>query len=201
MTPLSLINPLVCPPDGFRYVFSEDGYLVHAWTFTDWIQLATNHLLANDVPVPPDLAGQMQTQLCRTLPPGWCNFDDPLRPRVSTSLDWSAVQQGLATFTRWFLSKKTVPPQEAERRALVCSRCYLNVQIQGCAGCQRVVEEVVKGHATKYDFALRGCAVCKCVLKAKVHVPQEILDRENTKLQDLYPDFCWLKKGGDNYRA
>jgi hypothetical protein len=176
------------------------GFTAHAWTYTDWVQAEIDHLQINLREVPIDLAAQMEDQLCQTLDPGWCMFDDPARPRVSTELTWSDMTRGLQTFGRWLSGGlKTVEQSEADRRALVCSRCYLNVHIEGCSNCQKLVKEVSGSLSSKHDASLKGCAVCKCVLKVKVHLPIDILGTETHKLQHLYPDFCWQKKGGLNY--
>jgi hypothetical protein len=193
-----------CPPEGYRYVFPTDGHVSHAWTYTDWIQDAINHLQANKEEIPPDLAETMEHQLCLTLPPGWCNYDDDNRPRATTVLYWGDIQAGLETFAR--IAKEVVSGRfhfasqtESERRALICSRCYLNTNVSGCSACHKLAKEVVGSRTTKYDFALKACAACKCLLKAKVHFPIESLDIENERMQALYPEHCWLKHNGPNY--
>lgn len=189
-----------CPPDGFRYVDPVDGYLSHAWAYVDWVELQRSHLNANNREIPANLGALMQDQLCQSLPPGWCLYDDPSRPRPSTVLSWNDVSAGIKTFTRWIAKgAKFVEQREAERRAVICSRCYLNVNVQGCSGCQKAVVELVGDRKTHYDTALRSCAVCKCFLKAKVHFPIDTLDTQSEKAQELYPDFCWLNKESENY--
>lgn len=191
-----------CPPDGFRYVDPVDGYITHAWTYVDWVNEQAAHLKANNRTVPLDLGAQMQTQLCQTLPPGWCMYDDPSRLRPSTSLSWNDVVSGVATFARWIKNGcKYVAQIEADRRAEICSRCYLNVNVQGCSGCQAALQEVVRDKHSKFDNALRTCAVCKCFLRAKVHFPIDTLDTHSEKAQELYPGFCWLNKTSENYRG
>lgn len=200
MNRLCLTNRMVCPPEPyFRYVFPEDGYAATGTTYDGWMTEAAMHAQANNLkgPDPAD----MEEQLCRTLPPGWCNYDDPNRPRALLSLGWEDVMGALNTFKNWIAGGVRVVEQgEADRRALVCAHCYFNTHVSGCAACQKLVAEVVGQLKTKYDFALKSCAVCKCVLRAKVHFPYETLDRENEKLQELYPDHCWLKKTGPNYQ-
>jgi hypothetical protein len=201
MMKLSLINPTVCPPDGFRYVFPTDGFVVHQWTYDAWLDQAKSHLQANGAPLPADLQSQLEDQLCKTLPDGWCLYDDPSRPRVSTSLGWNDVMGGLKTFGTWIAQGCSFVDQtEADRRALICSRCYMNTNVQGCASCQKLVAETVGNKKSKYDFALKTCAVCKCFLRAKIHFPITTLDKSSAQ-QELYPEFCWLKKGGENYRG
>ena len=205
MPKLALIKPQgPCPPDGFRYVFPEDGWVCHAWSYNDWIALAKAHLQANNQQVPQELEVIMQDQLCQSLPPGWCNYDNDQRPRASTSLGWGDVLVGIKTFSEW-ISKgaQFVSQEEADRRALVCSRCYLNVNVTGCSSCQKMVEEVVRGQKTKYDFALKACGVCMCFLRAKVHFPLEILENNATEhSRAVYPQisWCWLNKNSENYK-
>ena len=204
MSRLSLINPWrgACPPDGYRWVDPLDGWISHAWDYGTWVEQAVKHYRVNERAVPDDLGEQMQEQLCLTLPPGWCNYDDPNRPRVNPSLDWNDVQRGIATFGRWIAQgAKFADQAEAERRAAICTRCYLNVQVSECAACQAMVQEVVRNRSTRSDYALRACAVCKCMLRAKVHFPTNILDRENASVQQMYPGHCWLNKNSDNYHA
>jgi hypothetical protein len=129
-------------------------------------------------------------------------YDDPNRPRVSTSIGWDDVARGLETFKDWVRSGfAKVDQSEAERRAEICTRCFMNVQVQGCSGCMKLVAEVSGKLKTESDSALKSCAVCKCFLKVKVHFPlQLLLDNEDEKLQSIYPEHCWLKKGGENMR-
>jgi hypothetical protein len=200
-TKQQLIKVNNVPPDGFRWVDPLDGFVAHAWSYDAWLDLSKAHFQANNRAIPPTLEADMQDQLCQTLPPDWCNFDDPNRPRVSTSLEWADVLNGLRTFASWITGgAQYVTSEEANRRALICSRCYLNTNVTGCASCHKLVADVTKNRHTKYDFALKACAACKCLLQAKVHFPIETLDR-NPTVQELYPSFCWLKKGGENYRG
>jgi len=173
--------------------------VAHAWAYNDWIPLQKAHLTANGREIPIDLEVQMQDQLCKTLPPNWCSYDDPNRPRPTVNLGWNDVIDGLTTFASWIAGGcQYVNQSEADRRALICSKCYLNVNVEGCSNCHKAVAEVTKSRHSKYDFALKACAACKCLLKAKIHFPIETLDKAGTD-QQLFPDFCWLKKGGENY--
>jgi hypothetical protein len=203
MSRLSLINPQgPCPPDGFRYVDPVDGWECHAWSYNDWVELYTRHLQANGREVPCLVGLLMQDQLCRTLPPGWCNYDDPGRRRASGSLDWGDMAAGVATFTRWIAAgAEYVSQDEASRRALICSRCYLNMNISGCSNCHKAAAEVTKNRKTKYDFALKGCGACKCLLSAKVHFPVDILNKDMRNVQEIYPSHCWAKQTSPNYRG
>lgn len=200
-TRLCLINTMGdCPPEGYRYVDPVSGFVAHAWTYTDWLDVERRHLYANNREIPATLEADMQEQICKTLPPGWCLYDDPNRRRPSPIVYFSDVTAGLKTFARWIASgMKYVTQAEADRRASICAKCYLNVDVQGCAGCAQAVKEVIGDKKSRYDFALRSCAVCKCFLKAKVHFPMATLSSDSDAHQDMYPDFCWLKKEGENF--
>ena len=202
MNKLCLIDRTICPPEPyFRYVFPEDGYEALATTHDGWMTQAGMHAQANGLASPSSI--EMEEQLCRTLPPGWCRYDDPNRPRPLVSLGWEDVVGALNVFKSWLTGGlKTVDQAEADRRALVCSRCYLNTNVTGCAGCQKLVGEVVGNLKTKYDFALKSCAVCKCVLRAAVHFPVDVMTgHENASNQEMYPSHCWKKIGGENHES
>ena len=202
MPSLEFINRNVCPPDGFRYLVPETGYICHAWTYDAWVEDARHHYTGNNMAIPDNLETLMQQQLCQTLPPGWCNYDDPNRPRANLSLNWDDVKGALSTFSAWISQGCSyVPKEEAERRALICSRCYMNTNVGGCSACQAAVKAVTGLRSTKYDQFLRACGVCKCLLKAKVHFPLSTLHKSPGVMQELYPEFCWLKKDGTNYRG
>jgi len=203
MPRLSLINALrgPVPPDGYRYVDPESGFLSHSFDYTDWVDKERNHLKANGKEVPHDLNDQMEEQLCKTLPPGWCNYDDPHRNRPLMQIEWPDVLRASETFARWVAGgMELVDQQEAERRATICTRCYFNVQMGGCSACQAAIQRLSVNLTSKHDSYLKSCAVCKCYLKAKVHFPLKALDTGENKLQEMYPEFCWLKKGGPNYK-
>lgn len=198
MPRLKLFNPSVCPPNGFRYVFPQDGWVDHAWDYATWFQQAKDHARANNLREPN--VDDLEEQLCLTLPPGWCNYDDPNRPRPNTELDWNDVLRGVDAYSQYVLKGfAQVDKDEADRRALICSRCYLNVNISGCSACRAVADKLASQFNSKYDYALKYCAACKCTLRAKVHFPLDILDREGAEVKQLYPEHCWLNKNGPNY--
>ena len=202
-TLLRLINEWgACPPNGYRYVDPLDGFVAHAWTYVDWVAIEEQHLRANEREIPDNLGVIMQDQLCQSLDPGWCLYDDPKRKRPSVVMGWDDVAKGVKTFGKWIVGGcKYVSQAEAERRAIICSRCYLNVNVEGCSGCREAVKQIVTDRHTKHDAALRACGVCKCFLRAKVHFPISTLDTESSGVQEMYPGFCWLNKNSENFHA
>lgn len=199
---LKLTSYREVPPDGYRFVDPDTGHVTVKEDVISWVQAAIAHRKANSLEVPANFQAIMEHQFCQVLPAGWCDFDDPNRPRVDMRFslrdvwNWAEAHLNL-------LTDKFVDQPEAERRAKICSSCYMNVEGQGCTGCQRVATlfttELAK-RKTQSDPFLKSCAVCKCFLRAKVHFPLTIAEaHDTTEIQSMFPSFCWRKKGGENY--
>jgi hypothetical protein len=185
-------------------VFPDDGFVVHAWSYDAWVQVARDHLTGNNKPIPDDLQQQMEEQLCMGLEPGWCLYDNDLRPRLNTSLDWGDVANALTTFSTWLShGAKFVDKAESERRALICSRCHLNVNVSGCSNCHKLVQEVIGQRSSKYDYALKACGICHCMLRAKIHFEINDLAKDLHKHKDMYLQVphCWMNENGQNFKS
>jgi len=196
-----LLKPDIVPPDGFKYRHPETGHWSVAETHDDWITRAYEHLKGNGLTVPPNLRQVMEEQLCAILPEGHCEEFDPNRVEPLTRIHRGDVLDGMKVFATWaFKGSPFVAQDEADRRASICANCYLNVQVQGCSSCHQIADELTKKATTKLDDRLIACAVCKCLLRAKVHFPLAVLETTDSEWkQNTYPDFCWLKRGGKNY--
>lgn len=203
---MQLLNYRETPPGFYRYVPPETGVEIMAWDVDSWVRRTRNHLEANNIPVPIDLQQRMEDQLCQVLPPGWCEFDSPDRPRVDTRLSWGDVESASATFGTWISEGRPLVEQaEAERRARICSTCYLNSRATGCgASCRallRTLFGLLTNRKTSVDDRLQNCSVCRCMTKLKVHFPLDLIEANDQRdLQPMFPSFCWLKRGGDNYK-
>jgi hypothetical protein len=203
MQRLKDINTVPPEPVFFRFIHPETGHTSQAQTYQAWLQEAYQHRISNALPIPVDFPAQMEDQLCTTLPAGWCAGVDPNRPIIDMRFglrqvkDWATAQLKL-------LVTGFVPQEEAERRAKICAGCPLNINAQGCVGCQDVAglfAKVLGGRKTASDGYLRNCANCRCYLQAMVHFPQEILDRSHVSInQSAWPSFCWNKIGGSDYK-
>lgn len=194
------------PPDGYRYTFPETGHTIKSWSITAWVDKAREHLEANNLPVPDNLQAIMEDQLCNLLPVTWCEYTDPDRPRIDTRFSWADVEQGSKTLFEWVKQGLPLVSQdEAERRAKICANCYANVRADGCGqSCRELIRAIIGifvSRQTSVDFRLNACGVCKCVLKNKVHVPLEVIEKyDNPSFQAMFPNFCWLRKDSDNYK-
>lgn len=203
---LRLINRDHSPPDFFRYRHAETGWLSKAVDHYNWIREITGHRKGNNLP--PITAGQAEDQLCQTLPPGWCEHDDGERSGrswVNTRLSWHQIVEGAKAYLAFIASGfDSVPQPEANRRAAICSSCFLNVQVQGCGSCLKLASLVtgtVAGKTTPHDdyLANKACAACGCPSRSIVHFPMNLLDQADTsEKQGAYTDFCWRKIGSSN---
>lgn len=190
------------PPDGYKFVHPETGHTTWAEDIDTWLAKAIEHRKANNLDIPPNLLAKMEDQLCEILPPGFCQYDDPQRPRVD-------MRFGLRDVMAWaeahlkILGDNFVFQEEAERRAKICATCYMNVEGQGCRGCSQVATLFTNKLAirkTSADPLLKSCAACKCFLRSAVHFPLTILESvHKSEVQMLLPSFCWQKENGVNY--
>ncbi len=201
-----LINRQEGPPvdaqgHSFRYVHSETGHKSYGNDYISWLQAVREHIRANNLPMPDNLAAICEDQLCATLPPHLCLYEsgDPLP--TDTRIAFQDVVDWIKAVGKKILGGLTfVDKSEAERRAGICVSCYYNVTIVGgCGGgCKKLIEFMTPGMAglkTTQDTRLRSCGVCKCFNSVQVHFPLDALTEDDTvDRQAAYPAFCWKKK-------
>lgn len=195
-----------CPPDGLRYVH-ETGYVSTAIDSYNWFANIQAHRVANNL---PEISlEQAEAQLCETLPPGWCTHSLPeqrSRPWVNTRLRWRDIVEGTKAYIALMVSGfQTVSQEEADRRAAICSGCFLKITPQGCGSCvklSRIIVMDIAGKKTQHDsfIANQACGACACPLQPIVHFPLALLERaDNDAKQTAFTSFCWRKKDGENY--
>lgn len=162
------------------------------------------HRRANNLSLEPNMMAVAENQLCDSIPPEWCDHaEDALK--VNTRFTLSDLRDGMKAF---FAIAKSgfnfVEQEEADRRAYICAGCPLNVSVEGCGNCNKIAGLIVGDVAqrkTPYDNKLRACAVCHCNCAAAVHFPMAALETTDTpEKQAGYPEFCWRKREGRNYR-
>jgi hypothetical protein len=197
---LRYVDISTCPPGGYTFKVEQTGRLFHAWTWAALTSLVTEHLRANDIPIPADLDARMQDYGCRTMPPGVC---DEYGPRTSffagLRLTFSVLLEGTKAVGSWILSGKEMVSQEhADRRSTVCYSCPMNKTARDCAPCKlpvihALIEQLIGDARSEKHDNLEGCAVCGCALKVKVWVPIQHIAKGTMNKQD-YPDACWVKQ-------
>lgn len=192
---LRLKDSNVTPPDKFRYKF-PDGHTIYAFGKEDWRDGVVKYATDNGYPVPT--IEEMEHQLCQTLSGEWCTGGDQYS-FVSNRFTLNDFLRGMKTLGEFAISGQVVSPDIAEARAMVCSRCILNMDVPGCATCTGMANAVVaiKGaKQTKVDHLLKVCGVCRCSNEAKVWLPIESISKSTTpEMLEQYKrvDECWQK--------
>lgn len=158
------------------------------------------HLVANGHEVPPNYREWIEDLICQqgSLDGTICAEIPKEMPEQVKTLTWAIAERFIKTI--WGLSKssnkpKLVPLVEAERRATICAKCPLNVELaipcKGCRGLIKRAAEVLGGRTTSLDKKLESCAACGCDLKLKVHISNEIIDKAEARKNPDYAPGCW----------
>lgn len=143
------------------------------------------------------------------LSPGWedrvCNkvCEDPTMssccsggPGYTRKIMSGDLRRFLVVVTKWVKGGgQLVDRSLAEKRAAICAECPQNVPVRGCMGCSGVIPKLLKlvgDSTTSLDDKLQGCNVCGCQLKAKVHLPAEVMV-DGPDDADRFPSHCWIK--------
>lgn len=183
MSRLRLLPTGMTVPDKFRFICPIDGHLIegHMDTF-NWFKAIRKHYADNGYPIPDDIESIAEDQLCQMLGGEWCRYEDGTKPErfLSRRVNLENILAGTRVFVEFVKQgRPLVSQEEANRRALICSRCYALDTVSGCGSCTgltQVVSLVLGAKATAYDNALEGksCLACKCAAKANVWVPVEV---------------------------
>ncbi len=183
------------PPDKFRYVF-PDGFKVHAFGRDEWREKIVAYATDNNYPIPT--VEECEDQLCRTLSGEWCIGGDEYS-FVSNRFTFDDFLRGMKTLSEFFVKDQVVSQEVAESRALICSRCVLNMTVPGCVGCTGLANAVVaiKGaKSTKHDHLLKSCGICLCANEAQIWLPIETLAKSTSpEMLEKYKRVgeCWKK--------
>lgn len=196
-----LIEPDTVPPDGYRYFQPETRVTVRGGDYYDLFLKVKQHRVANNIPLGAQWQDEVEDQLCRALPPGFCKQTDPNRDKVNvmTRVTWTDIEHGTSVMVNWALAGLPYVDQAlAEERADICTRCFYNVQIQercgGCGALVNLVHRAIGGRKTASDPLLRSCAVCKCSNAVQVHFPIDQLAKGvPPEMLKQFPDWCWKK--------
>jgi hypothetical protein len=163
---LKPVTDSITVPDDFTYRFPQDGFVVRHPVRAAWFDLIDRHYRDNGYEQPENWREIAEDALCRRLSGEWCTGGTP-HSFVNTRFTLDDFLRG----ARVSLTGSLVDPATAEARALICSRCVVNVNVPGCTACSGVANLVatLKGaRKTKYDHLLKACGVCKCANEAQV---------------------------------
>ena len=193
----------------FRYIHPETGHKSWGNDYDSWLIAARDHIRANKLAMPDDLAATAEDQLCGTLPPHLCLYEQGDPPPTDTRITFEKVLDWVRTVAAKIVSGQSyVEKAESERRAGICVQCPYNVLVVGgCGtGCNKKVAEFftpgMSELKTTQDLRLKSCAVCSCFLRILVHFPiASLKEDDNVERQASLPQFCWRKRGGINFQS
>jgi len=201
---LSLVDPTMVPPGGFRYIQAETNSTITAPSLDELLVKVRDHRLANNLPITLEWKAQVIQWLCEQMPPGVCRHvagtpDIPLPP-AHRPLSVVEAITGAKILGSWlFKGFKKISQEEADTRSRICAACPFNQPGEGCTTCatnamREAVESVLGRNRTIAHDSLQTCQVCGCTLKVAVWCPIELIHQHKPAEQrEKAPDFCWAK--------
>jgi len=174
----------------WRYVQPETAAVFTAFSFYGLLEAVEKHRKAMKLDLSEGWMDRFQDDLCRQNERVPCDRGkkQPTGKKSLTVADLKRFMNTLSAQKGDFVSQ-----EEAERRAKICSTCPKNQSVKGCWGCGGIIKAVTEylgKKTTSRDRALESCAVCGCVLRAKVWLELGTID--NTGLE--YPEHCWQRQ-------
>lgn len=194
------ISRSTTPPIGWVYEIEHEG---SKFTFQSPMQLGLMTQIKKwysskglEWPGDPEMRARIEHYICQRLPKGFCigGPDEPAVPYLSVGM----IRDGTKLLLRKLFSRQEflVDQSVADRRAKICANCPQNLR-NICTSCMGneffdIFGWFLRaGRKTPYDAAIEVCAVCGCILTAKVHVSDDTLF---TLSKHAYPDNCWLAR-------
>lgn len=189
------------PPGSWVYTVPETGLVVRSASAKGLAVKVRAHLEANGKEIPQPWGEWFEDALCKQMNLGhpYCG-QEVVRPRGPyVHLNLHLAERFLKTILGLIRKRELVPQEEAERRANICmtsgpdgGKCPNNIVVGGCRGCYFIdsaLSRLLKGRNTVAQPDT--CRNCGCLLKAKVHVPNDILDEAERTQPVEYPSWCW----------
>jgi hypothetical protein len=194
---MKVSNKRVGTPNQWKYVQPESGAVFHGLSYWGIVDQVREHRRAMKYDLAEGWEERFQDDLCRQ------NLEVPCsgRPvdRTKRKLTIADLRRFMATLVNF--KGELVSREEAERRAIICSTCPMNREVAGCWGCGGILAEVTKfltGRTTSRDKSLDSCAVCGCVLRAKIHLPMDVIKSSEIRAKLEYPEGCWQRQASDS---
>lgn len=182
--------------------------MISAFSKQDWFAQIYKHAIDNGYALPENWREIAEDQCCRTLSGEWCEGGKPESFINTTRFTMLDFIRGTGVAASMLASPDAIVSQEvADERALICSRCFANVNVPGCKACHQIANVVIslKGaRKTPYDHLLKACGICACSNEAAVWVSIEHLAKgiteEHEKQYEQVQD-CWKIKELQEWRT
>jgi hypothetical protein len=94
----------------------------------------------------------------------------------------------LAFMAKRMRKRALVAPEEAKRRAAICSECPMKSAVLGCSICKDALQLFVK--PPEKVVSPQACMACGCYLPVKVWVPRNQLGPTE---DHPYDEGCWMR--------
>lgn len=198
---LKLLQHTECPPDDFRYKHRQDGWKDKCFSWSGLVDRVREHCRLNDFPPVP--VADIEDQLCKLLPPGWCVQADGTQPEwyLNSRLTVNDVLRGTAVLSSFvFQGMPLVEKSVAAERGAICATCPFAANAAGCGPCvglSNAIAEIAGKDTLPSDEMLgnKSCLICKCAARAQIWLPAEILAKGVTdEMMQQFPDWCWKRR-------
>lgn len=200
-------NPTLVPPGGFGYMQPETGVTRDGQSFSGTVALVQEHRVSNNLDRQDvdDVIADVELQICQRAPGDYCYGNLSV---VQQGVTRERILGGVKAIAAWLgaaLHHETVfvDQAEADRRAGICARCFLNKDGQGCTGCsfgdslREAIGLTIGERSTARDPALQTCRVCGCLNRVQIWFKIEIMDGlmdAETKARFASIPHCWKGK-------
>lgn len=193
---LTVSRDIESPPGGWKLTVTQTGIRITAPFFGILRNRVRDHMRANSIPITEDFDEWCADAACRE-----CGFGGPFckksEPKPESEklpyLSLAMARRFVETMWQVIKDRRFVSREEAERRAEICRGCELATAIGGCKGCSslfRKLERVMKHNPIDMPKHQEFCGACGCVLRLKVFIPNDVLDRAETERPKYHPS-CW----------
>ncbi len=180
---------------GYRIKDPLSGCDLFGTTFDMVMAKAVASRKANGLPIGLGFDDEVE-QWCCSAQPSECVDVDPLKPRKKR-LTLDDMLRGAKVLMSFKLGgSKLVSKEEAERRAAICAKCWMNAGYQRpCSVCQELadlVRSITGGGKTSLDAKLHACHVCGCSLQASVWLG--LGDQCKGVTEEMRKEFRYMKE-------
>jgi hypothetical protein len=200
---LARVDRDATPPGGFRFRVDPQGKFFHYYSLGQIFNAVKDYLTSNHLPVPHDLAQQIEHFTCLDNKGLGCEETNPIAAfKRNLVMNWQTIKAGTLAIGGWMAAGLPFVGQEqADQRSRVCASCTYNEDPEGCAPCQlgslhALIEQLIGSRKSAEHVKLLACSRCSCSLKVKVWSPLEFLTKSEPVLP--LPEWCWLKKEAEN---
>lgn len=197
------------PPGGLKYLQKETRAMIVGDSPNNIVDLVIAHRRYKKLE-PTDRETvwlEIQRQICSRLSERQCYAEGaedewvPIKEQ-ETAVDYSMIVGFSRAAIEWIGSgREVVSEKEAQRRASICFTCPLNQRSEGCLPCSilyGMIEKAIPKH--RQIEGLEICSSCKCSLKAKVHLPMNVIEESN-RGRDIQPvAWCWQNPASANFQ-